>query len=158
MSEIIRNLGDNTLLETSKPNAILFNKIADIIEENPHLHEQETWFENFGHSAELPFSNTVVHRGIEYKCDTNQCIAGWAIVLDNADKELCFANQQVYVDGDEILSFVETAAKILGLSFKDADTLFYTTNMDLDWPSILREIADGHSVSDVLDSHFEYCD
>jgi hypothetical protein len=133
-------------------NSKMFYAIADVIETYPEKHEQEQWFEHFGHiSVDGPVKDSIIYDGVRYECDTNQCVAGWAVVLDG--KKISFSNQDLLVDGVDTTDneLIKMAADILGLEYSSAHTLFYTMDMDFDWPNMLRDIGDGLSVEDAID-------
>jgi len=131
-------------------NSKMLYMIADVIESYPEKHYQDSWFEHFGGKSPHKLGDTIIYDGKVYECDTNQCIAGWAVILDgnkvSFKDENLFINNQEYTDID----LVHKASKILGLEYDSARTLFYTTDMDFDWPKILRAIADGSSVIDAV--------
>lgn len=136
-------------------NTKMFYAIADVIETYPEKHDQEQWFEHFGHiNVEGPVKDAVIYDGVEYECDTNQCIAGWAVVLDG--NKVSFKDQDLYLNGEHHrdVDLINKAADILGIDIADANNLFYTMDMEYDWPRLLRAIGDGMSVTDAIDDQF----
>jgi len=138
-------------MKTNDVNSKMFYAIADVIEAYPEKHEQEKWFEHFGEIHNGPAEDSIIYDGVRYECDTNQCVAGWAVVLDG--KKISFSNQDLLVDGVDTTDteLIKMAADILGLEYSSANTLFYTMDMDFDWPKMLRAIGDGKSVEDAID-------
>lgn len=146
-------------------NRKLFYQIADIIETYPERHDQNSWIEN--PVGEVPDSS-IIYDGEEISCGTNQCIAGWAVIIENGgltgldeDEVFHFNNgnelplASVYDDIDTVPSIAKT---ILGLNDDEASNLFYTTEICdhelFDMPRVLREIGDGAAVSVSLrDAH-----
>ena len=135
----------------------LFYKIADIIETYPEKHDQNTWIENPG---KVP-NSSIIYDGEEISCGTNQCIAGWAVIIENGGLNGVFINEifhfnngeemplsSSYDDEDCIPSVAQT---LLGLNDIEAMNLFYTTEICdyelFDMPRVLREIGDGADVS-----------
>ena len=116
-------------------NSELFRKIADVIEAEPGCHDQRRFSSTCDDDA--PFDAEFVTTETIHTCGTKACIAGWAVHL--TPKE----------DRPESESIMECAAKLLGLSDSEADTLF-----DGDWspregvtiPQELRRIADQQSI------------
>lgn len=107
----IKTLCDSEpIIETEQEiNVDLLTRIADHIEGHPREFEMNewdgkarrgNWFTNFLRIA---------------PCDTTHCIAGLACVLEGASMER---------------SIPATAQKILGLTYEQADRLFYVTS----WP------------------------
>jgi hypothetical protein len=159
-------------------NRKMFYQIADIIEQYPEKHEQEFWFMSQDraisttaiYNDRLDFENTIIYDGVEYKCDTTQCIAGWSLVLDK--RNIYFANGSTYVDDVEVArhyddigvptslsqpvndneSIIDIASKILGISIEDGHLLFHTMDIEQeDWPTVLRAIGDGKDIQSALD-------
>jgi hypothetical protein len=136
-------------------NTKMFYAIADVIETYPDKHDQEQWFEHFGHvNVEGPVKDTVIYDGVKYECDTNQCIAGWTVILDG--NKVSFHDQYLYLNGERHTDtdLINKAADILGIDYEDAHLLFYTMDMEYDWPRLLRSIGDGMSVGKALDEQW----
>lgn len=146
-------------------NRKLFYQIADIIETYPERHNQETWIENTNREQS---DSSIIYDGKKISCGTNQCIAGWAVIIENGgltgvdqDEVFYFNNgdelplASVYDDIDTVSSVAQT---VLGLNDIEAQNLFYTTEIRdyelFDMPRVLREIGDGAEVSVSLrDAH-----
>lgn len=138
-------------------NRKLFYQIADIIETYPEMHDQESWIENpVGEVSD----SSIIYDGEEISCGTNQCIAGWAVIIENGgltgvdeDEVFHFNNGEsllfnsCYDDIDTVSSVAQT---VLGLNDIEAENLFYTTEIRdyelFDMPRVLREIGDGADV------------
>jgi len=156
-------------MEDIQVNRKMFYQIADIIEQYPENHDQEIWFMNADCTHSYNFLNTIIYDGVEYKCDTSQCIAGWSLILDK--RNIYFANGSTYVDDVEVArhyddigvpvndneSIIDIASKILGISTDDGQLLFYTMDIEQeDWPTVLRAIGDGKDIQSALyDVHYE---
>lgn len=144
-------------VDETVPNRKMLYQIADVIETYPERHNQESWIENEDGEAE----SSVIYNGEEISCGTTQCVAGWALVLNNkglqAVDSSSFSDEYIFADSNSSNShsIMLDAASILGLSEKDAHTLFYTTDIEdydsFDMPRVLREIADGRSVDNAID-------
>ena len=138
-------------------NTKMFYMIAEAIEEKPELHDQNYWFGN-QETAEEPELQKEFVAGREVWCGTTQCIAGWAIAFDQQLKGFIFEDQEETLDvqlsdGTVLFrngQFIELGAKILGLDYADASTLFTTTS-NHDWPNVLRAIGDGDDVEEALE-------
>jgi hypothetical protein len=142
-------------------NRKMLYEIADIIEMFPEHHDQDLWIMNDVGDA----SSSILWNGETISCGTAQCVAGWAVILENggldsitldgftSDEEVHFSNgNSCSRYNDEF--YMENGARILGLNDSDAYNLFMTTDVvdydDFDMPRVLREIADGESVSKAL--------
>jgi hypothetical protein len=145
-------------LDKTVPNRKMLYQIADVIETYPERHNQEAWIENEYGEAE----SSVIYNGEEISCGTTQCVAGWALILNNkglqaVDYSSSLSDEYIFADSNSSNShsIMLDAASILGLSEKDAHTLFYTTDIEdydsFDMPRVLREIADGRSVANAID-------
>lgn len=150
-------------------NRKMFYMIADIIEMQPSLHDQRRYVT----LAEGEVFNHTIIAGHEVTCGTTQCIAGWAMELDgrydlakaivesNGFEPLPSEVSNPSVSSDLEYGVDSIAGEILGLDDSEAERLFHTCKMDLDWPKILRAIGDGGDVDDVItDAEAEagYCD
>lgn len=161
------------------PAPVLLNAIADLLDEFPHLHNQETW-------ESTPEDNA---------CGTTACIAGWACILGTDD----FKQKEMKVDGsdekgifwvpkkrairdnsdlinddlDELDAeqrisrladwqyFGRVGAELLDLDDSDSQLLFHgegRPRRGLSVPEALREIASGADVWEVWTSEDEYDD
>lgn len=147
---------------------ILLKGIADLVEEFPDLHDQETW-------ETTPEDNP---------CGTKACIAGWACILGTNDfkqkemkieggegkgifwipkKRIVREHAPDYVDVDELSPsgriknlpteyYAETGASLLGLERHEADLLFHGEGRPREGytvSSALRAIANGSDVHEV---------
>lgn len=146
-------------------NSKMLYTIANIIETFPEHHNQDTWV-NCNFYLNDDNSSSVIYDGNRFSCGTTQCVAGWAVIIENGglkhqhpDGSLEFNNgnslelsEGSYTD----LAYVYAGAEILGLEVDDARTLFMTTDIEnyeaFDMPRVLREIADGATVNEAVDS------
>jgi len=137
--------------------------IADIIEENNDLWDQDEWM-NTDDIDYYEEPNAVIYNGNEYVCGTTQCVAGWAVLIEHGglDSSRTSENYWVMKDGFSTNDWAESGAEILGLSTKDSLNLFYTTDIAnpdaFDMPRVLRDIADGASVDDAIRKAAQRCD
>ena len=156
-------------------NSKMLYTIANIIETFPEHHNQDTWVNvapadyhpNDDNGSSVIYDGTsVIHDGNRFSCGTTQCVAGWAVIIENGglkhqhpDGSLVFNNgnslelsEGSYSD----LAYVYAGAEILGLEVDDARTLFMTTDIEnyeaFDMPRVLREIADGATVDEAVNS------
>jgi hypothetical protein len=146
-------------------NSKMLYTIANIIETFPENHNQDTWVScNFYLNDDN--ISSVIYDGNQFSCGTTQCVAGWAVIIENGglkhqhpDGSLEFNNgnslelsEGSYTD----LAYVYAGAEILGLEVDDARTLFMTTDIEnyeaFDMPRVLREIADGATVDEAVNS------
>jgi len=139
------------------PNRKRLYQIADVIETYPERHDQDSWIENDDGEAE----SSVIYNGEEISCGTTQCVAGWALILNNGGLQAVdsssVSDEYIFAGNStaSAYSIMHDAASILGLSEDDAHTLFYASDIDdyesFDMPRVLREIADGRPVVDAVD-------
>jgi len=118
-------------------NAELFRKIADVIEAKPGCHDQQIF--SSACDDDEPLEAEFVTTETIHTCGTKACIAGWAVHL--TPKE----------DRPEAESVMECAAKLLGLSDGEADTLFngdWSPREGVTIPQELRRIADQQSIGE----------
>lgn len=147
-------------------NAQLFNTIADVLDLDPTLHDQERFARNTD-------------------CGTTACIAGWACILGTDDfkfKKGKWRPRRRVVNReraaihraplrptsdptfDDLLHsayFSLTAASILGLSEEEGDVLFAANagpSGDYTVSGALRAIAGGESVEDVWGDRWDQDD
>lgn len=141
-------------------------EIADILETYPEHHDQDNWIRNDVGTA----GSSIIWNGETISCGTAQCVAGWALILENGgldgfsmDEEVVFSNGSSFSRYNDAY-FIERGAEILGLSSGDADTLFMSTDIEdyeiFDMPRVLREIADGTPVVDAVNWAYDrlYCE
>ena len=136
-------------------NAKLFYIIAEAIEENPQLHDQDQWL--IAPSQGL-LEKFIANRKVE--CGTSQCIAGWAWVFEGRGPELAelLTGRDIDNAQQQNMSIIGEAAKILGLSDDEANQIFFTLHRgdEFDWPGALRAIGDGGDIDAILeDGEFE---
>lgn len=144
-------------------NSTRIREIADIIEAYPELHDQDRWL-----STTDPDRTVTTTNGRRVHCGTSQCIAGWAVVLDydehnrlyDGARSIAEVSDQL-LDGSEKITFkgdrrgmIDIGAELLGLEASDAYQLFMTTDNDRNWPVVLRRIADGEDVDQVLEDTY----
>lgn len=141
-------------------NRKMFYKIASIIEDQPDLHDQTTWFGNIEtwDKEEVEQAVHVVVDGKEFDCGTTQCIAGWAIVLDNRLDGFFYDGVKgvALIEGRELDSntdYIALGQEILGLSTTEANRLFMNTATDdiSDWPAFLRALGDNEDFEEARD-------
>lgn len=138
-----------------KRNKKLFEKIADVIEKYPEMHNQAYWGNSgFGYNEravniyDVPRLNdkTIVVDNQEYNCGTSHCVLGWAVVLSNVENvEAGFSEAPI----DSHCSITDYLGKeLLGLYPSESEKLFYgclPSRFD-NYPEYLRHIANGGSV------------
>ena len=118
-------------------NAELFRKIADVIEAEPGCHDQRIF--SSACDDDEPLEAELITPESIHTCGTKACIAGWAVHL--TPKE----------DRPEAESIMECAAKLLGLSDGEANTLFngdWSPREGVTIPQELRRIADQQSIGE----------
>jgi len=149
-------------MDSQEVNSKMLYKIADIIEAFPEHHNQDSWIE-MGSLNNADADASIIWDGEKISCGTTQCIAGWAVVLDNkgltgfqweADAPtVCFENGMSFNHYNDQM-YIEQGADILGLDRGDALKLFMTSDISdyesFDMPRVLREIADGEKIEKAL--------
>jgi hypothetical protein len=106
-------------------NTALFAQVLEQLEAHPELHEQAD-FENF---------NAV--------CGTTRCVAGWAIYLDAVNKgERIHSYRDAESTDRGRLAPSQTARKLLGLTFLEAEELFFCSSNE-EAVERVRECASG---------------
>lgn len=103
---------------------------------NPGLHDQTTWFETPDNKAIITEENV---------CGTTMCIAGTSILLKEGMRGLNAQGR-----------YLQRGQYNLGLTYEEADNLFYTTTNEQAMDAV-RAIAAGDPVKfqAILDTPYE---
>lgn len=135
----------------ARRNTKRFREIAAIIEARPEMHNQMTWRNG-------KITNKVIKTDegvINTMCGTQQCVAGWAVALD--DNYVMHREQPPETDHPWRGWNLE-GASILGLSGPEARTLFHTyDDPPMGWPRTLRAIGEGVDVTQALTTEVPNC-
>lgn len=144
-------------------NAQNLRTIASIIEAHPDMHNQKVYVKGLEGGNRSGFVETVIQHGRQtISCGSSQCIAGWAIAIENGKVEIeqsgwgGGSEPRLRLPGGETLgvtSIDEEAARILGLNDGEAETLFHSIPQEqVNWPQLLRNLADGMGFFDAIES------
>jgi|JI10StandDraft_1071094.scaffolds.fasta_scaffold88639_3 hypothetical protein len=140
----------------AKRNTERFREIAALIEKYPERHNQDTWMGGFVDERELdlPESGTTTVRA----CGTTQCVAGWAIVLDEENYLVARGGSVKRADGRPFVGWTWEGSHALGLTVEEGELLFHTYRTPpMGWPRALRAIGEGVAIGDALNNEVPNC-
>lgn len=132
-------------------NIVALKAVRDLIKKHPEKHDQEQWVNVPADLVKFNDGGTALAT-----CGTSACVAGWAVAMAGGKylinrgcheaREGVYAPHRV-VDPVGNAHLIEVyAAKVLGLTDKEADILFEATNSREEVLDMLKALIKGRKI------------